>query len=209
MQQEPTTSTGKSYLLARACVLHLYVVRICEVYTLSFVSLECVYVTYVCACVVLQSCCAIVTILSRTLNVCYHRMCVSLCVRGFFFFVYQTGYTYRTTQSTERCATGCVVFLGYGCCWSSGVSTDPGTKREGERERSIHTYVSLRMKLHTHARNVKTAGPLLLHRSLLFAPLPFLLLSPSFCRPFLSCFSSLPLDYLTDKGYVNGDIRAG
>lgn len=79
---------------------------------------------------------------------------------------------------------------GYGCCWSSGASprttTDPG--RRGEGERAIHTYVSSRMKPRTHARNVKTAGPLLLHRSLLFAPLPSL----SFRRLFPSCFSSLP-----------------
>lgn len=76
------------------------------------------------------------------------------------------------------------------------------------------------MKLHTHARDVKTAGPPLLHR----APL---LLCPGLPRShFLSVTLSpisalslpldpshpsrrLPLDYLTDKGYVNGDIRVG
>lgn len=113
------------------------------------------------------------------LNAHYHRVFVHhVCVYVSFFCGHCTVQNPTTAEIDGERYTAVVFLSGYGCCWSSGASSRTDTQwREKEREREPRTQLS-HMKLHTHARDVKTADPPLLHRALLVAPLP----CPHLCR---------------------------
>lgn len=156
---------------------------------------------------VARPCCA-TTILSRMVNACYHRVFVTrLCVCGDFFACTSPKSTTTTTtgidgeRGTALCrlprdtdAAGAAAPLR---ARTHGGSTRGEKERRSEREREREPRTQPpHMKLHTHARDVKTAGPPLLHRALLLAPPPCSLvrsLSLSFSLSPLSPFlPSLP-----------------
>lgn len=146
-------------------------------------------------------------------------MCAAyFCVRVSFLCFKST-----TARPTERYVTLVLSSSRYGYCWSSGASLrsqpheNPHTEITSPFSSLPYMHIPPRTQLCTHARDVKTADPPLLHRSLLLASSSFSPSSSLFLPFFPSLFSPfppplarrLPLDYLTDKGYVNGDIRAG